>query len=333
VAWFDTAVRINLLGESRFYLPNLTLLVIFGSVLALNFFSSRAWCRYLCPLGGLLGLVSRISLVRRRVEAGGCISCGRCAAVCHTGAVDAAQGFHSNPADCTNCLDCSGVCPTRVISFGAGAPAPVAFQPARRQFIGAAGLAVIGAVAVRFLPSPERKLPRAIRPPGATEESMTGKCIRCGECVRVCPTGAIQPVNSASAWPYTWTPHLELRRGYCDYACNACGQVCPTGAVSNLTLEKKRKEIIGIAVIDEKRCIPFKDKKECIVCEEMCPLAPKAVTLKQGDWPVGRPIVDEKLCNGCGICEHQCPVKGESAIKIYRSLEVAPKPAPEAQNG
>jgi NAD-dependent dihydropyrimidine dehydrogenase PreA subunit len=113
--------------------------------------------------------------------------------------------------------------------------------------------------------------------------------------------------------------------GYCDYSCNSCGKVCPTGAIAELPLEEKRRTIIGIAHIDEKRCIPFAENKDCLVCEEMCPVSDKAIKLEaepivnsKGQLiTVRRPRVINHRCIGCGICETKCPVVGESAITMH----------------
>ena len=112
---------------------------------------------------------------------------------------------------------------------------------------------------------------------------------------------------------------------YCDYSCNACGKVCPVGAIPPLELEEKRLQTIGAAYIDEKRCIAWADRIECIVCEEMCPLPEKAITLEiaestgsEGELlTVPLPRVNRDLCIGCGICEYKCPVNGEAAIRVY----------------
>jgi Pyruvate/2-oxoacid:ferredoxin oxidoreductase delta subunit len=122
---------------------------------------------------------------------------------------------------------------------------------------------------------------------------------------------------AASGWDKVWSPHLVMRYGYCDYSCNACGQVCPTGAIAPLSLEKKREEVIGKAIIDRERCIPFVEDRDCIVCEEMCPLPEKAIMLKKGaQHQAARPHVITDRCTGCGICERECPVNGESAIRV-----------------
>jgi ferredoxin len=327
VGWFDSSIRAPLLGEHGFYLPNLTLLALFGGVLALNAIRPRFWCRYLCPLGGLLGLVSKTSVFRYSINTDKCNSCGRCAVRCPTAAIDPAQGYKADAAECTSCLDCVENCPTRAIAFKGEIGLNRAYQPARRHFVKSLGFSAFAAFALRFFPTADLQMQKLIRPPGATKQSLAEKCIRCGECAKVCPTTSIQPAQSASSWDGTWSPHLVMRRGYCDYSCNSCGQVCPTGAITPLSLEKKRKEVIGVAVIDRKRCIPFAEDKECIVCEEMCPLPQKAVLLKNdGEHKADRPRVLTNVCTGCGICEEQCPVNGDSAIIILPPGTIVQEP-------
>ena len=115
------------------------------------------------------------------------------------------------------------------------------------------------------------------------------------------------------------------RLGYCNYGCNACGQVCPSHAIPSLDLDVKRQTVIGVAVIDRNRCLPWSGGVPCIVCEEMCPMPEKAIGLEETTVTdsrgqpivVQRPVVLSELCIGCGICEYQCPVAGRSAIQIY----------------
>ncbi|OGO05885.1 MAG: hypothetical protein A2Y60_04640 [Chloroflexi bacterium RBG_13_54_9] len=143
--------------------------------------------------------------------------------------------------------------------------------------------------------------------------------------MRACPTSAIQPALTEAGLEGLWTPVLVPRLGYCDYSCNACGQVCPVQAIPSLNLEEKRRQVIGLAYIDQNRCIPWADHKDCIVCEEMCPVPDKAIKLERlevrnGDGQmvtVQRPQVIRERCIGCGICEYKCPLNGEAAIRVY----------------
>jgi Pyruvate/2-oxoacid:ferredoxin oxidoreductase delta subunit len=144
--------------------------------------------------------------------------------------------------------------------------------------------------------------------------------------MKVCPTSGLQPVLFESGIEGLWTPHLVPRLGQCDYGCNACGQVCPSGAIPSLSLEQKREAVIGQAVVDRNRCLPWAYGTPCIVCEEMCPRPQKAIRLEEAtmlnsqgeEVTVQRPYVMLDLCIGCGICEYQCPA-GEAAIQVYRT--------------
>jgi NAD-dependent dihydropyrimidine dehydrogenase PreA subunit len=136
----------------------------------------------------------------------------------------------------------------------------------------------------------------------------------------------LQPALLEAGLSGFWTPVLVPRNGYCDYACNACGQICPVEAIPPLDLETKRNQVIGLAFIDQNRCIAWSDHTDCIVCEEMCPLPEKAVLLDLAQVPspdgtglrqIQLPRVLRDRCIGCGICEYKCPVNGEAAIRVF----------------
>jgi MauM/NapG family ferredoxin protein len=321
IDWIDGVLRGWLLNNQPFYLLNIVLLVFFAVILGLNAVRSRFWCRYLCPLGGLLGLISRVSFVRHRVDNEKCVSCRKCSTLCLTGAIRPENNFAADVAECTVCLDCVENCPTRAISFDTVRKVEQPQDETRRRFLYSLGVAVFVAAFLRFFPSIARAANNQIRPPGASEESISTRCVRCGECMRVCPTGVAQP-GTVSNPAGLWTPTLKTRLGYCDYSCNSCGIICPTGAIPNLPLEQKRKTVIGVARIDKTRCITWAEGRDCIVCEEMCPVPEKAIRLGgegggRGSGGGRHPRVIEDLCNGCGICEYQCPVAGESAIRVF----------------
>ena len=339
VEWLDGLVRGWLLTEQAFFIPGLLLIGVFAGVLALNAVRRRFWCRYICPLGALLGLTSRFTWLRHIVDEEKCISCGRCALSCPTGAIDPENGFSAGMAECTMCLDCVEACPTGAIAFQGQRihPAVPQFQPSRRRLFASVGAVVAGTAllkATNFFPS---KNPMLVRPPGALEEELLSKCVRCGECMRVCPTGGLQPSLAAAGWEGLWTPVLVSRFGYCDYSCNSCGRVCPAGAIPRLSLEEKRLQVMGTAIIDRERCLPYAEGKPCIVCEEMCPVPQKAIRLSEepvvnehGETVVlQQPRVIWHQCIGCGICEYQCPLEGEAAIRVYAPDEALPQGQPQ----
>lgn len=326
VEGFDGAVRGWLITGQPFFLPNLAIAGLFVMVLVLNAVRPRFWCRYLCPLGALLGLFSHLAPVSHHVDTGKCISCNRCAVTCPTGAIDPEKQFSAYTAECTTCLECMEICPTLAISFNPRRSTGTReMVPSRRRFLASLGGAIAGAVLLGIAPITGWIGSKILRPPGTSDEKLFSDCIRCGECVKVCPTGAIQPDYRVEAWSGAWTPVIMPRLGYCDYSCNSCGQVCPTHAIPLLTLEEKRRQVLGRAEIDTTRCIPWAEGRDCIVCEEMCPVPNKAIQLQQRkvvnaegkEVTVLAPSVRRNRCIGCGICEYQCPVNGEAAIRVF----------------
>jgi ferredoxin len=207
-------------------------------------------------------------------------------------------------------------------------PAPAqSYDLTRRQFLQATLTGAAGLVLLRTDLRQRVTSPWLIRPPGVTDEAaFLAKCLRCTECLKVCPTTALQTALGEAGLEGLWTPLVMPRVGYCDYGCTACGQVCPSGAIPLLELAEKRETLIGVAAIDRNRCLPWAYETMCIVCEEMCPRSPKAIRLEEVQITASdgtqrllqRPYVLRDACIGCGICENQCPLEGQSAIRVYR---------------
>jgi MauM/NapG family ferredoxin protein len=329
LTWLDGVMRpvlfpVQIVGSRLVWLP----VLLFTLLILLNLISERFWCRYLCPLGGLLGLLSKTALFKRRVKTE-CVSCGKCETVCPTGTIDPKRGFASDAAECTICMDCLQVCPPNAIAFqpDLGLESKMPYDPGRRQVL-ITGLVTLAGLALIDTRSNKNTFGNhLLRPPGAKEDNLLQKCLRCGLCMRACPTGAIQSSLSESGLEGIFTPVLVPRLGYCLYSCNQCGQVCPVGAIPPLPLAEKQAAVIGHAFIDQNRCIPWADGITCIVCEEMCPLPEKAITLEDrnitrmdGSAGVLRlPHVIRERCIGCGICEYKCPRSGEAAIRVFRA--------------
>jgi MauM/NapG family ferredoxin protein len=313
-----------LLNMNQTYQQGFLIGVIFLVVLVLNAFAERFWCRYACPAGALLGLLSRWNVVRLKVDADACNDCGLCNQRCETDATP-----HGKPgwrtAECVYCYTCASDCPTGAISFPIQRAAARSrrLDLTRRKVILAPALGLAAVPLFRLSPSTRRASESLIRPPGSLPEpQFLTTCIRCGECMKVCPTGALQPTFMEAGPEGFWTPVLVPRVGYCEYYCSHCAQVCPTGAIKELAIAEKTRTPIGSAWIKTDRCLGYLQGETCTVCEENCPTTPKAITLHRietilPDDSVAEPrvpVVDLETCIGCGICENRCPVVDEPAI-------------------
>ena len=318
-------------GKPRYLLGGISFVILLV-VLLLELGQRRFWCRNLCPLGALLSLVARVGLLKRSPYKS-CKGCPRCSEDCRMGAFD--EEARMAPEACNLCMDCMVDCPHGIVKFGFGRPkfAPAPFEPSRRLFLGTAGAGLVLAAVSRIdgeAAAPVR--PRLLRPPGAPDEAtFLDLCVRCGLCVKVCPTNALHPAGLEAGWGGAFSPKIVPRIGYCEYNCTLCGEVCPTGALPRLTEEQKHRAIMGKAEFDKNRCLPFARGEPCTVCEEHCPIPDKAIRVNevQVTNSVGKkvtiqqPYVKIDLCNGCGICETKCPIHGDAGIRVLHSRCVA----------
>jgi polyferredoxin len=306
--------------ETLYPLAFLSAVILLG-VIFLERYEERNWCRNLCPLGTLLGWLGRFSLFKR-APGGLCADCGKCRELCPT-------TFDRDilaKDECILCMECQLHCPHRRITFrpvlGLSQTGPL--MPERRVLMGGMAAGLLLAIPARFrLPEKQSRL---LRPPGVrNEEEFLERCVRCGECMKVCLKNALYPAAYQAGIEGIYTPLVIPRLGYCEYNCTLCGQVCPTGAIPRLTVEAKRREVIGKAVFDKNHCLPFAKKIDCIVCEEHCPIPSKAIRSREMEvtGPDGvrrrikEPYVVEEICNGCGICENVCPLETKAGIEVF----------------
>jgi polyferredoxin/NAD-dependent dihydropyrimidine dehydrogenase PreA subunit len=301
--------------------------LLFTVVLGLNLLSPRFWCRYLCPLGGLLGLLgAKQAAARVDVDGGRCISCRKCTVACQGDATPFPTGQWA-ARECLVCYNCREVCPADAVSIHATTKRTgTGDVNLRRRWLLTSGIGALVAVpAVSIGIQRKRPDPLLIRPPGALEErEFVRRCVKCGECMKVCLTNGLHPTFMEAGLEGMWTPVLVPVLGYCEYNCNLCSQVCPTGAIRKVTVEEKQEIRIGLAMFDTNRCIPYAFGRNCIVCEEHCPIPEKAIRFVEEEaidaggnhFVLKKPIVDPELCTGCGICENKCPVVDLPAVRV-----------------
>lgn len=333
--------------DSLKFAPGVPRRVFVGSfwvgVITLGLFAANLWyprffCRLLCPLGALLGVLSRFSLFRIDRDVHACTDCNLCLTRCEGAADPQAQ---VRMAECFACMNCIDDCPEDALRFSwrgldtqQALPAPDITRR-RLVFAGVTGLLGFPFLRNNGRVTDENFSPTLIRPPGSMEEtSFLAKCIKCDQCINVCPTNVLQPAGfSEGGFEALWTPVMNFNIGHCQLKCNLCSEVCPTGAIRRISVAEKLGKgtytqqgpvVLGTAFIDTTRCLPWANQIPCVVCEEVCPTSPKAIQTRDEEVKdvfgklvvLNKPFIVPDLCIGCGICQRECPVVDQPAVYV-----------------
>jgi len=318
------------------FAQGLLLGVLFVVILAASLRVTRLWCRSICPLGALLGAVSRWSVLGLHKDPESCNKCNKCLMHCQ-GGDDPIGGVPWRKAECLMCMNCVGSCPHDSLGFKFFRNEKEVTSPdlGRRRTL--TGLAA-GAVAVPLMRANtgmgKSRNEKLLRPPGALDEpDFLSRCIRCGECMKVCPNNSLHPTLEEAGLEGLWSPTLVPRIGYCEPSCVLCSEVCPTGAIWQITPKEKGWVVgtaqsqpvrLGTAFYDRGRCLPWAMATDCIVCEEWCPVSPKAIYVQEAQVidsagntkTLKQPRIDPSRCVGCGACEYACPLQEHPAVYV-----------------
>lgn len=326
-AFYTTEVVIR--SISTFAVAVVTLIAI--AILAWR--NGRTYCNTICPVGTLLGMLSRFSLLKPVIDTEKCINCKLCARKCKASCIDA-ENHAIDYSRCVVCMDCLESCSKGAIKYtfrkGSAKPAEkageVAVDKSRRNFIVGAGMLATSAVKAQemkldggYATIIDKQPPfknRALTPPGSlSARNMAAHCTGCQLCVAVCPTLVLRPSADLTTF---MQPEMSYEKGYCRPECNKCSQVCPTGAIKPISVEEKSSIQIGHAEWNRKNCIVLTDDVDCGNCERHCPTG--AITMILSDYRDLKsrkvPSVNKHLCIGCGACENLCPARPFSAIYV-----------------
>ncbi len=324
--------------EERVFRGSFWIGLMIMALVGANIVIPRFFCRTLCPLGALLGVISRFSLFRINRDVHKCTDCNLCLTRCE-GAADPMGQVRLS--ECFSCMNCIDDCPEDALSFTMFGldTKQVVTKPdiSRRQvvFAGIAGVLAYPFIRNHGMNTDHTFSGELIRPPGSVEESdFLRKCIKCDQCINACPTNVLQPATwEEGGIEALWTPVMKFTVGHCQLKCTLCSEVCPTGAIRRITVEEKLGKgtfeetgpiRLGTAFFDKGRCLPHAMEIPCVVCEEVCPTSPKAIQTKDEEAKdvygnvvvLNKPFMVPDLCIGCGICETECPIKDERAVYV-----------------
>jgi ferredoxin len=303
----------------------------------------RLYCNTACPVGALLGLVSKFSLYRIGIDPDQCTGCRLCASVCKAGCIDVREKT-VDFSRCVGCCNCFAACDHQAMKFERKwrrSLTKAEQDPERRGFmlnsavwlLGAAGLGEQTKKIIQSRPTTiPIRLTSPISPPGSKSiDHYTSTCTACHLCVSACPSRVLVPSFLEFGFFGMMQPKMDYQAGYCNYDCTRCLDVCPRGALLPLTAEKKKLTQLGVAKFIKENCVVHTDKTNCGACSEHCPT--KAANMVPYPNPANKPLViprvNPDICVGCGACEHACPTKPFKAIYVDGNPvhKIAKKPA------
>ncbi len=327
-------------------LPVLIVAVVtFLVLVVLAWRGGRTWCNTICPVGTVLGFLSRFSWLKPVIDTDKCNGCGLCERNCKASCINSRE--HAiDYSRCVACMDCIDKCKrgaikyTRLSRLSSESILPSnsresvdsnAPDTSRRAFLATAASVTAtaalkaeekkvdgGLAEILDKKVPERQTP--ILPPGAlTAKHFAKHCTACQLCVSACPNGVLRPATSLDRF---MQPELSYERGYCRPECTRCSEVCPAGAIKPITREEKASTQVGHAVWIRKNCIVLTDDVNCGNCERHCPSGVIQMVPSDESNPRSRriPVIDVERCIGCGACENLCPARPYSAIYVEGHL-------------
>ena len=315
-------------GGATFVVALVTLTTLF----VLAFKNGRTYCNTICPVGTVLGFLSRYSYLKPVIDTTKCNGCGLCARNCKASCIDS-KNHAIDYSRCVVCLDCIDKCRQGAIKYVPrskavqSAPSGASADKGRRAFITAtavvAGASVAKAQKLKmdggYAVIEDKKIPNRetpLTPPGSlSARNLAQHCTACQLCISACPNQVLRPSSDLSNF---MQPVTSFERGYCRPECVKCSEVCPTGAIKPITKEEKTAIQIGHAVWIADNCVVNRDNQKCDNCFRHCPTGAIQMVAKNPDDKKSPkiPVINTERCIGCGACENLCPSRPFSAIYV-----------------
>ena len=300
-------------------------LLFFYKVTEMSWTKGRSYCNTICPVGTGLGILSKISVFRIKINESSCTSCGACERHCKSQCIDL-KNLKVDDSRCVTCFNCVSACKNGSMKYELRYKKQ-AIQTenrptdnTRRTFLLTSGAIIATAAMAKSKKIISNNDPinvrKPIMPPGAGSlEHFNAHCTGCQLCITKCPMQVLKPAALQYGISGITQPHLAFSTEvFCTYDCNICTTVCPTSALTKLPIDEKKLAQIGVADFRKDKCIVFTDDKDCGACSEHCPTqAVHMIDYKDG---LTIPEVTKDLCIGCGACESICPAKPSVAIYV-----------------
>lgn len=310
----------------------------------MSFHHGRLYCNSMCPVGYLLRLLSRFSLLKISIDADHCKSCQLCQRVCKAGCIDR-KAKSVDFERCVSCFNCFTACPSEglrfVSRFGKSGQSEQPVDVPRRLFLLGSpalflGQKIVADTSKVVKPLKESTIPERkhhpVTPPGSLSLAHFNQtCTACHVCISSCPSQVLQPSVLQYGLAGLLQPTMAFDASFCNFECTRCTEVCPSGAIARLSVEDKKFSQSGRVVFIRENCVVYTEETDCGACTEHCPT--KAVTMIP--YKNSRiPQVNADYCIGCGACEHACPVRPYRAIYVDGNsvhLRAKKKPAEKKQ--
>lgn len=312
--------------------------LIFLLVLSLSIWRGRLFCNTICPVGGILSVLSSKPVFQIEFENESCNLCGKCEINCKAECIDSRNKV-VDTSRCISCFNCFSACSNNGLSFKNNLlkhktePETTSMKEIkpdndRRNFLlGLAGatlsIPVLNKKAFAIQKNESGGIPSGtenpVTPPGSVGyDHFTNNCVACYLCVSACPTNVIVPSFFDYGLQGFMQPKMDYHKSFCNFDCVACTEVCPTDALQKLLPEQKKTSQLGTAHFIEESCVVSVDKTDCGACSEHCPT--KAVDMVPYGDGLWIPEVNNEICIGCGACEYACPTTPYKAIYIESNL-------------
>jgi ferredoxin len=324
--------------KAFYFVAALFPVIFLATVLYLSYKRGRLYCNSICPVGTLLGLISKFTIFKLQIDKSTCEGCGVCARVCKSECIEKSTK-EIDFSRCVACYNCLDVCPSDSINYQLISATNIQSKSddSRRNFISRTSLFVFGLTTtalsqIKIIPKKESKVvvnkKSFVSPPGSkTIDHFNNNCTACHLCITACPTKVLQPSLMEFGIFNIFQPFMDYKTSYCNYDCVVCSEVCPTSAILPLSSNQKKNIQIGKAIFVKENCIVETENTACGACSEHCPT--KAVMMVEYKGNLKIPEVTNKYCVGCGACEYACPTKPYKAIYVdgnfvHQSAEIRP---------